>query len=89
MLAWFIFANVCNSLENNESFLKSYENSLRFKGTWWESPDENHKKGATTTNNTNWNLIVFLWVLQLKHVYKQKRTAPEWEPIYAVHLAQQ
>ena len=33
---------------NSESFYKNDENSLRFKGTLWESLDENHEKEATT-----------------------------------------
>ena len=46
------FENVCESWGNNDSFYKNIENSLRFKGSWWESLDENHEKEGTTTKST-------------------------------------
>ena len=50
------FENVCGSLGNNNSFYKKVENSLRFKGNWWESLDENHEKEGTTTKDAPWRL---------------------------------
>ena len=54
------YQNVYCSLGNNNSFYKNDENSLRFKGGSWESLDENHEKGVTTTNNTPGN-VSFLY----------------------------
>ena len=54
------FENVRSSWGNNNSFYKNDENSLRFKGNSCESLDENHKKGATTTSNPFWGVMVSL-----------------------------
>jgi hypothetical protein len=40
------FQNVSFSLGDNDSFIKTNENTLRFKGKSWESLDGNHKKRA-------------------------------------------
>ena len=60
MLTWLVLENVCNSLGNNDSFYENVKNTLRFKRNWWESLDEKHEKGVTTTHNYAGNLIVLL-----------------------------
>ena len=54
------FQKVLYSLGNNNSFCKNDENTLRFKRNWWESLDEKHEKGVTTTKDYAGNLIVLL-----------------------------
>ena len=48
------FQNVYDSLGNNDSFYKNYENSLRFKGNSWESLDGKHETEGTTTKDPSW-----------------------------------
>ena len=54
------FQNVYYSLGNKNSFYKNDENSLRFKGIWWESLDGNHEKEGTTTKGSPWG-VSFLY----------------------------
>ena len=51
----FKFENVYYSLENNKSFYKNDENSLRFKGNSRESLDENHEKEAQQQKTRPWS----------------------------------
>ena len=61
--------------------MKNQQNSLRFKRTWWESLDENHRKEGTTTKGAIWELMVLLGdslYKCLKCAQVPSESAPTW-----------